>query len=288
MSERLLPKTKLVKSEEHGFSFSSYDVVTLFDDMKLGDVSRVTDQPSWTVCITVDHSQHGAGVEVVGYRRTRAEAVELVARTWMASIDEITAHKINDALAEGISDAEKRAEACLKRDATQPITDEDGMKFSPGMGDLLRSAVALEKGLKDDLAGKTPFGDSPEAIYSLAHTVRLIQLELLRRKRKLQDELIPSGDYREDEPIDWGQRARQLAEELGSAEANMIDNPDSVYRHLDDLDVRDHTVSAHNRLAAVKANRTSYVSVIQSRTMAYQALLNESHRRALLFVEKEA
>jgi hypothetical protein len=285
MSERLLPKTKLVKSEEHGFSFSSYDVVTVFDDRKLGEVFHLTDQPSWTVLITVDHPQYGAGVRVVGYRRTRAEAVELVVRAWVASFDEIIAHKINDALIEGIHDAEERAEGCLKRDATQPITDEDGVKFSLGMGGLLRSAVALEKDLKDDLAGKTASGDSPEVIYHMAHAVRLLQLELLRRKA--QEELTPLGDYREDEPIDWTARARQLAEELGKAEANMIDNPDTVYRHLDDLDVRDHTVSAHNRLAEAKANTTSYVSDIQRRAMAYQALLNEAHRRALLMAERQ-
>jgi len=285
---RTLPPTKLVKNDEHGPDFSSYDVLTLFDDMKLGEVFRASGQPTWTACFTVDHPQYGAGIKVAGHRRTRSEGVELVAQAWMASIDEVTAHKFNNAMINGTRDAELRAEECRFEDDTRPLTYADGGELSFSTSALEQSIKVVEHDLRNIISGKSSFfAPTPEALYELANKLHFMKLELVRRERVAKYEVvIPSGDYREEPttPQGWRAQARELARKLGRVEANaLVPQAGGIgpYKSLDDLDLRDSTTRARERLEGVWGDSESYLSTIQQRALVYQALLNESHERAL-------
>jgi hypothetical protein len=292
---RELPPTKLIKSGDHTPDFSSYLVVTAHDHMHLGEVYRPSGSATWTACVKATRPGYGEGVRVVGHRITRARAVERVVEAWLAPIDEVEAYHIVSAVQSGTQRAEEDAAKQLASNPSRRLVPDaftETRPFSAGTRVVTENLDMYRQDLAERLAGRRPC-ESYYLRYS-AYMVRMSELELARREKGVlgvltpSDELIPSGDYSEDEQAPysptwlwWDRRIAEIAEQLGQAQAHAIRRPDLQYKRVDDGELMEETVFAKRSLERQRKRNHLDVDALRTAAFSYQLMLNASHERAL-------
>jgi hypothetical protein len=215
MSERSLPSAKLVRPVDyrHG-DRSSYDVIGTGSDNEgilLGQVIRDYGWGSlpWNAYLAVEHPKYGPGVRHLESSpfSTRQKALIAVLRACQARQAEELAHAIVRAIRDGVEGAEKWAAHQLAINPDVPLTDSGFYMVDsrPIRGFVLDASDAELKGLKrygEFIVRRQLKGEEElrlPSIESVTRRRRLIELELERRQKQAQDELIPSGDYREED-----------------------------------------------------------------------------------------
>lgn len=292
---RNLPPTKLVKTKDHVSGFSSYDIVTLFDEMKLGEIFKLSDAPSWTCATVTTHPQYGEGIKVVGYRRTRSEASERVVEAWLAPIDEVEAYAMQEAVQAGVRQAEESAARQLRDNSTGrliPAAYGERRPFSVSTRRVADELVVHRSDLANRLAGLKP----AESYYLRhnAYMIRMSELELDRREKDARyDAVVALGDYIEEDVatynrtwVWWDKRIAEIAEQLGQAQAHAIRRPNIQFKSRDDGELMEETVFAGRSLKRQRTRDHIDVDALRTAAFAYQLCLNASHERALAHQQK--
>lgn len=292
---RDLPPTKLVKTEEHTVTFSSYDVVTVHDNMRLGQVFRPQGMATWTACIVTTHPRYGKGLKVVGYRRTRSAASQRVVEAWLAPIDEEEAYAILEAIQAGVQQANEHAMQQLAANPEQRLTPGafgQTLPFSVSTSQVVANLALDRQDLAYRLAGIKPCED--HYLRHNAYMIRMAELELEgreNRKEAQHEALVPSGDDSEGvkvlPPEEWARRVRELAEELGRAQAHSVRRPGLSYRWLDDGELIEEVVFSKRTLCRQREQGHVNVDALRTAAFAYQLALNASHERALCDLRDE-
>lgn len=85
--------------------------------------------------------------------------------------------------------------------------------------------------------------------------------------------------------LDWELRVKELAEELGRAQAHAIPNSGLHYRRVDDGELLEETVFAARSLRRQRDKVPFNADALRTAAFAYQFAMNASHQRALADVK---
>lgn len=119
------------------------------------------------------------------------------------------------------------------------------------------------------------------AVENVARQWRLIQDE--REAHRIHD----ARTFEAELPtsLEWERRVKELAEELGRAQAHAIPNSGLHYRRVDDGELLEETVFAARSLRRQRDKVPFDVDALRTAAFAYQFAMNASHQRALADVK---